>query len=252
MSCFGEDGQMLDRYAGDVLPATTAMDAENTGAAVALLPVGSWEQHGPHLPLGTDTIVAVAIVNSIATQYPVRRLPPVTISCSHEHAGFPGTVSISSTTLAGIIRDVAASLTTQGVQRLVVVNGHGGNYVLSNVVQEANVEQRRLLLFPTSEDWRLARQDAGMTSDAHADMHAGELETSILLAIAPELVHTDYAKHDHAATERPYLLTLGMGGYTSSGVIGTPSSASADKGEAALVSLTKAFGMAMALLTERQ
>lgn len=86
---------------------------------------------------------------------------------------------------------------------------------------------------------------------AHADMRAGELETSIFLAIAPELMQTDYAKYDHGAAERPYLLTLGKTGYTSSGVIGKPSRASVTKGESTLASLTRSFGIAFSVLSEQ-
>ncbi|GAB7007361.1 hypothetical protein JCM18899A_48360 [Nocardioides sp. AN3] len=114
-------------------------------ATVAVLPVGSFEQHGRHLPLGTDTLVACAIANAIAERYDVLPLPlplplpPITISCSNEHADFAGTVSISATTLFQVVRYVQASLEQRGVRKLVLVNGHGGNDVLSNVVQEANV-----------------------------------------------------------------------------------------------------------------
>jgi creatinine amidohydrolase len=98
--------------------------------------VGSFEQHGDHLPLTTDTIVACVIANQLATAYKVLLLPRVTVSCSHEHEGFAGTVSISSRTLIAIIDDVRSSLSRSGIKYLVLVNGHGGNYVLSNVTQE--------------------------------------------------------------------------------------------------------------------
>lgn len=80
-----------------LLPATVATDPEVTDAHVAVLPVGSFEQHGPHLPLVTDTLIAMAIANAIAERQPVLVLPPLTLSCSHEHAAFAGTVSISIT-----------------------------------------------------------------------------------------------------------------------------------------------------------
>ncbi len=99
-------------------------------------------------------------------------------SCSHEHAHFAGTVSITATTLAAIVTDIARSLDHQGIQRLLIVNGHGGNYVLGNLVQQAAVVLGgiRIGLFPSREDWNDARQAAGMASDPHEDMHAGELE----------------------------------------------------------------------------
>src|SRR4051794_8847578 len=108
-----------------VLPATVSPDPAVVESRVAVLPVGAFEQHGPHLPLATDTLVAVAVSNAIAEVVPVRQPPPVTIGCSHEHAAFPGTLSVSATTLAAIVTDVAASVRGQGIEHLIVVNGHG-------------------------------------------------------------------------------------------------------------------------------
>src|SRR5262249_1829381 len=153
--------------------ATTA-DEASRASRLAVLPVGSFEQHGGHLPLATDTIVASAIARAVADAHNLLLLPPVTVSCSQEHAGWPGTVSLRAVTLAAVITDIADSLRHAGVGQLVVVNGHGGNYVLSNIVQEANVGQRRMALYPGRHDWEAARTAAGLTSSSHADMHAGE------------------------------------------------------------------------------
>ena len=225
----------------DLLPADTTLDARDRGTAVALLPIGSFEQHGPYLPLTTDTLVASAVAAELATVYPVFRLPPITISCSHEHAAWSGTVSISAPTLAAIVRDVAASVQHAGVGTLVLVNGHGGNYVLGNVVQEASLGTLRMALFPTEQDWEDARAEAGLTTTGLSDMHAGELETSILLHALPDLVRPGYERVDHVADDRRYLLSRGMQAYTESGVVGRPSLASAEKGRAVLASLVRSF-----------
>jgi creatinine amidohydrolase len=225
----------------DLLPVDTTLDARDRGGAVALLPIGSFEQHGLHLPLTTDTVVACTIAAELATVYPVRRLPPLTISCSHEHAAWPGTVSISATTLAAVVRDVAASVRRAGATALVLVNGHGGNYVLGNVVQEANLGPLRMALFPTEPDWDDARAAAGLATTGLSDMHAGELETSILLHTHPDLVRPGYEQADHLADDRRHLLTHGLQAYTESGVVGRPSLASAAKGRAVLESLVHAF-----------
>jgi len=233
----------------DLITTATAPDETTRAAQVAVLPVGSFEQHGDHLPLVTDTVVACAIAKELASTYDLFLLPPVTISCSHEHAAWPGTVSIRSTTLAAIIADVVHSLDQAGVGKLVLVNGHGGNYVLSNVVQESNVGRRRLALYPGRHDWDAARVAAGLTSSGHDDMHAGELETSVLLHACPELVRAGYQAADHV-TERPHLLVLGMRGYTASGVIGQPSLATPAKGQAVVDSLTSSFASTLAILTD--
>ncbi|MBV9022966.1 MAG: creatininase family protein [Streptomycetaceae bacterium] len=224
----------------NLLTTATTTDEAERGATVAVLPVGSFEQHGPHLPLTTDTLVASGIAQALAEQYQLLLLPPVTITCSHEHAGWAGTVSISSRTLTAVINDIAASLKRSGIEHLVVVNGHGGNYVLANIVQEANVERPRMALYPGREDWTRARQAAGLSNTAHDDMHAGEIETSLLLHLCPDQVRDGYQSADHVS-DRPHLLIHGVRPYTPTGVIGRPSAATAQKGQAVVASLTTSF-----------
>jgi creatinine amidohydrolase len=182
-------------------------------------------------------MIAVIIAREIADAYNLFLLPPVTIGCSHEHAGIAGTVSISASTLHAIITDIAASLATSGIHRLLIVNGHGGNYVLSNVVQEASVTEPRMALFPGSTDWKNARAAGELITDQHDDMHAGELETSILLHAPPDVVRPSYQAADRDVDERPHLLMLGMRAYTTNGAIGRPSLATAEKGKTVLRSL---------------
>ncbi|MEV5724996.1 creatininase family protein [Streptomyces pharetrae] len=241
---------------GGLFPADTTEDVRARGAGaprqVAVLPVGSFEQHGPYLPLATDTLVACAVARDIAAAYPVHLLPPVTVSCSHEHAGWPGTVSISSVTLHAVIRDMADSLRRSGVEALVLVNGHGGNYVLGNAVQEATARGERMALFPAPEDWETARERAGVETSLQTDMHAGEIETSILLHTHPESVRPGYETADFLADDRRHLLTTGMSAYTDSGVIGRPSLGTPEKGKELLASLVDSFAAYFTLLTSEE
>jgi creatinine amidohydrolase len=230
------------------LPTATSSDVAAQAADIAVLPIGSFEQHGAHLPLTTDTLIASVIAQRIASDYGLLLLPPITIGCSHEHAGWAGSVSVSARTLHQIVCDVADSLAKNGTPKLVLVNAHGGNYVLSNVVQEHNVERRRMVLFPTGDDWRDARTAAGVESTNHEDMHAGEAETSILLATTPDVVRASYTDADHIADDRRHLLTLGMAGYTDTGVIGRPSLASVDKGRRLLDAFADLFKQHLAQL----
>lgn len=231
-----------------LLPTATTSDEKARDAKCAVLPVGSFEQHGDYLPLITDTVVASVISQELSDAYPVLRLPPVTISCSHEHSAWPGTVSISASTLYAIVNDVYSSIVNSGLTSLVIVNGHGGNYVLANVVQEANAHGKRMALFPSGGDWAGARQSARLVSSGHEDMHAGEIETSILLHAHPELVRDGYQTADWTADDRRHLLTTGMAEYTRSGVIGRPSQGSAEKGKAVLASLVDCFAPVLDIL----
>jgi creatinine amidohydrolase len=227
------------------LPLTTSGQERERQARIAVLPVGSFEQHSTFLPLVTDTVVATTISHAVSEAYPVLHLPPVTISCSHEHAAWAGTVSISASTLYAMIKDIAASLSRSGVRDLVLISGHGGNYVLSNVVQESD----HMALFPTEADWSAAREAGGIETPMVSDMHAGELETSLLLHAHPDLVGADYAEHDHLADDRRHMLTLGLDAYTTSGVVGRPSLASAVKGRDVLASLVGTFGELVSVLS---
>jgi creatinine amidohydrolase len=232
-----------------LLPTSTAVEEARRAADIAILPIGSYEQHGAHLPLATDAIIAQLISSKLAEEYDLLPLPPITVGCSQEHEGLhAGTVSISAPTLYAIVSEIYESLLRSGISHLVVVSGHGGNYVLGNVVQEANVSTQSMMLFPDSGSVDAARKAAGCATSAHEDMHAGEWETSILLHAAPELVRDGWQEADYSADERPDLLTVGMARYTTTGIIGRPSSASADKGGAILQTLVQQFQTRLAVL----
>ncbi|BAN32280.1 MULTISPECIES: creatininase family protein [Mycobacteriaceae] len=235
-----------------VIPDSTSTDPA-TARPVAVLPVGSFEQHGPYLPLGTDTLIASAIASSINQHHSVFQLPPVTFGCSHEHAAYPGTISISATTLAAIVADIIESLARQNIAGLIVVNGHGGNAVLTNVVQQANHPKNpvKVGLYPSREDWAEARAAAGIHSSNHDDMHAGELETSILLAAHADYLREGWQTSDHTANDRRYLTSLGIHAYTPTGVIGSPSQASVAKGSSVLAHLGRNADTLIGLLTTR-
>ncbi len=158
----------------------------------------------------------------------------------------------SPVTVCAIISDVRASLEARGVGALVLVNGHGGNYVLSSVVLEANQARRCMTLFPVRENWDRARQDAACTATTSQDMRAGELEVSLLLHADPGLVRDGYQDSDHLAGPRPFLLVTGMAGYTRTGATGLPSRGTADKGKAILDSFSRSFAAHPDLLAAPQ
>jgi creatinine amidohydrolase len=232
-----------------VFAAATSTEIDDK--TIAVLPVGSFEQHGPSLPLTTDTLIACEIARRAAEAYDLMLLPPICFSCSQEHASFPGTVSMSATTLATVVEEVRSDLDRAGFRRLIVVNGHGGNSVLTNVVQTANSRGHSMLLYPTSYHWAIAREAAGCLTTNHQDMHAGEAETSILLAMSPELVREGWQDQDHEADDRSLLTLLGIASYTENGVIGRPSLANADKGRGLLDSLIAQLAEPVKVLSAR-
>lgn len=231
-----------------LLTTATSHDIAELQPTIAVLPIGSFEQHGSVLPLTTDTIVAQLIAERIAQDYGLFLLPPMTVSCSHEHAGFAGTVSISSQTLLAVVADIRRSLSASGIDKLVLVNGHGGNYVLSNIAQEANVSDVCVALYPGRVEWQQARDDAALETTISEDMHAGELEVSLLLHADPDLVSASYKTEDHLATVRPHLLMTGLRALSASGIVGRPSLGTAEKGEILLASLSRSFASFHALL----
>ncbi|MFE7224996.1 creatininase family protein [Nocardioides sp. NPDC057577] len=223
----------------DVISTEASPDVAARGSKIAVLPIGSFEQHGDILPLSTDTIVATQIASMVARAYDLWLLPPITVSCSQEHADWAGTLSIPAATLIRLVEDIVASARAQGAEHVVLINGHGGNYVLQNIVQEAS----GLSIFPGSSGWTAAREAAGLETNAHDDMHAGELEVSILLRCAPDLVGSNFKHRDHLSDSRPHLLTHGLRPYTDTGIVGSPSLASAEKGAALLDVLATLFNV---------
>ncbi|MFD0398377.1 creatininase family protein [Kitasatospora sp. NPDC059811] len=115
-------------------------------------------------------------------------------------------------------------------------------------IHKANTSGPRVALFPVREDWHQAREAAGLVSSGAEDMHGGELEVSLLLHGAPELIRDGIEQDDHSAPERPHLLTLGMTGYTKNGIIGQPSLGTAAKGRALLDSLSRSAAAHLSIL----
>jgi len=192
------------------------------------VPIGACEQHGPHLPLDTDTRIATALADALAGKYEGEVLvtPPLAISASGEHGAFPGTLSIGATVFEQVIIELVRSADwSSGV---VLVNGHGGNHdAVERAVQLLQGEQRKVLAW-----WPEVRD---------GDAHAGETETSLMLAIAPELVHTDAAAPGRTEPITDLIDAIradGMRAVTPNGVLGDPTGASATHGRALLTRLT--------------
>src|ERR671923_140668 len=155
---------------------------------MALLPLGATEQHGAHLPCGTDTFQVDYLADEIARRLPIWRLPTIPITVSHMHRGSPGTVWLTNTTLMAVVKDVVLSLRAQGVTRVVIANGHGGNFVVRPIVQDLNrdYDDLRVILLEASVRENPFEEPPG-------SIHAGDSETSRMLHVAPGMVHMDLA-----------------------------------------------------------
>jgi creatinine amidohydrolase len=201
--------------------------AELAAAApeMALLPLGATEQHGAHLPCGTDTFQVDYLADEIARRLPVWRLPTLPVTVSHMHRGSPGTVWITNRTLMALVTDVVLSLRMQGVRRVVIVNGHGGNFVVRPIVQDLNRDH---------DDLRVILLEATVAenpfSEPPGSIHAGESETSRLLHIAPDLVHMDRAVDTDVPYTQSFLLYAPITALEPSGVWGHAGAATAEKG----------------------
>ena len=194
--------------------------AEISAARTLLVPVGSTEQHGPHLPLDTDTRVAVAIAGGAAARMPDLLLvaPAVAFGASGEHADFPGTLSIGTEALLQVLIELGRS--ADAFARVVFVNGHGGNAAALRAATETLRAEGRDV---STWSWSVAGGDA----------HAGRTETSLLLAIEPEVVHFDLAvvgRTEAMAELLGEMQERGVRAVSPSGVLGDPAGASADEG----------------------
>lgn len=220
------------RSADDPTLATmTSPEAAARGASLLLVPVGSCEQHGPHLPLDTDTRIALALARSAgARRSHAVVAPPVAIGASGEHAGFPGTLSIGTDALAEVLVELTRSAIPP-FERLVFVNGHGGNAsAIARACRTAVAESRRVDAFhPT------------LPSGPSSDAHAGHVETSVMLHLAPQLVRLERAEPGDTrpiADIADQLRTGGVASVSPNGILGDPTGATPEFGRSLVAGWT--------------
>ncbi|MBO6573871.1 MAG: creatininase family protein [Rhodothermales bacterium] len=209
---------------------------------VALLPVGAIEQHGPHLPLDVDTFDAEYLCRAVAARCDEPRplvLPTIPYGVSYHHDEFPGTLSVSNETLARVVYDIGMAAARNGITKLLIVNGHGGNApTLNHAAQMINRDSRIFVAVDTGES-----SDEEIYRDVVTpnDVHAGEVETSTTLAVRPELVDMSKAAPDIPRFSSKYLDFTGNEGVpwyafthriSESGVMGDPTKSSVKQGEA--------------------
>ncbi|HMO57490.1 MAG TPA: creatininase family protein [Roseiflexaceae bacterium] len=214
---------------------------ELASTALVLLPVGAIEQHGPHLPVGTDRMlvahVAAAAAEQAGATIPIIVAPVLPFGSSHHHLPFGGTISLATETYYRALCDMIESLVTSGFQRIFLLNGHGGNSELIQLVAR-DLALRHRVHIAAAPYWSIAWQAlvaAGALQGAPVPGHAGTFETSLMLALHPDLVREPLPQR----ADQPDGSTLGFEPYRSElhgawqrmdGYTDSPQQASAKRG----------------------
>jgi len=239
---------------------TTIQAMPDRDNVVLIQPIGAIEQHGPHLPLIVDAAISTAVVGKALSQLdeaiPAYALPTLHYGKSNEHWHFPGTVTLSAQTLITMLTEVGESLYRSGFRKLVLVNGHGGQpQILEIVARDLHQKHEDFMVFPCFV-WNVPNIALELLTPQEAELgiHAGDAETSLLLSLLPNQVRMQDAIAEYPA-ELPQNSLLSMEGklpfawttrdLSRSGVIGDPLTATAEKGDRILASLAKGWVQAI-------
>ncbi len=235
----------------------TDVAAGDTRRWIAVLPVAAVEQHGPHLPLGVDSYIAQAYIARVLpllpADLPATFLPVQQIGQSDEHRAFPGTLSLSARTVIGIYTEIGESLRRCGVRKLVIVTSHGGNIAAMDLVaRDLRVRLKMLVVTCAWHRFGYPPDTFERTEQRHG-VHAGDVETSLVLAHKPETVHMERVVPATPATLKmaedfkwlSAFRPVGFGWMTQdlhpTGAVGDATPATRQKGEQALAHGARAF-----------
>ena len=208
---------------------------------VALLPVGSIEQHGPHLPLDSDAFDAEYLAHKVAESCSDPKplvLPLISYGVSYHHEGFSGTISISPDTLSQLVYEIGMGAARQGVTKLVIINGHGGNGPALNFA--AQMINRDAHIFTCVDTGETSDPDVEALAETPNDVHAGEIETSTTLAIRPDQVRMEKvrtfipqfsSRYLNFTSKRRVNWYAHTDRISPAGVLGDPTKASREKGK---------------------
>lgn len=225
-------------------------EAVRSGVKTAIIPLGSTEEHGLHLPLLTDTIIAYEVAVRAASKVKAFVCPPVPFGVCRTTAAFPGTLTINLETLQSLVEELCLSLHRHGFRNIVLVPGHLGAAQIVGLELAAQKLIRQhpdlgmaLVRFPEVLKDKLA---GGLLEDL-SDLHAGEVETSLMMVLRPELVKAEKVKAEHPEFPR-HVVASNPRKHMETGVMGDASKASKAKGEAILEALVEGVVEAVKLL----
>ncbi len=222
---------MLDLAAASSPQVAAAIEK----GAVAILAVGALEQHGAHLPLSTDTILSQGVALRICEALDGLLMPPIAYGDAWSNEGFAGTISLSPDTLRAVLVDLGRGLKRCGVRALIIVNGHFGNRepiaLAARLLKEEIAFPAMHLDYPGME--RLAERICESKPAAPTFYHADEVETSMALALSPDLVQMNKASPEYPIFPELFGVTpIRLDSFNKTGVFGDPRPATADKGKA--------------------
>ncbi len=223
--------------------------------AVVLLPVGATEQHGPHLPVGTDHFaveqIAVEAAKGVTDRVPVLVAPALPYGSSHHHLAFGGTLSLGTETYYRVVSDLVESLLIDGFRRVFVLNGHGGNNELIQLAVR-DLALRRPADLAAASYWTIAADDlVRVEANRYGRFpgHAGTFETSLVLALRPELVREPRPHRDDAGTTLASSLSYRLERHGSwqeiDGYTDSPDQGTAERGRLYLATVAEAVGRAL-------
>ncbi len=217
-------------------------DAIKSGFTTVVIGIGSTEQHGPHLPTHTDTIIGDILANKIALKLEnALQAQTIRVGCSDHHLSFPGTISLEKDTLKAIIFDYVRSLSKHGFQKIIFIPSHGGNFVatqeaieeLQSKYQDIKIIGYTNILKFIMYEWQIANE-FGITNE-EAGVHAGEVETSQVLALAENQVRKERFKPgylgSYSAEIEKLVYEKGISALSEIGVLGDPTHADMEKGK---------------------
>ena len=197
----------------------------------AIIPIGSIEQHGSHLPIGVDYFTAEAYSKAVAEKTGALLYPPLPFSTCYEHKGTCGSLGLRPTTLYSVIEDLVLGLYAQGIKKIIFIICHGGVFIAGPAIRELNALHDDLAVISVYSS--LPSRASEVLENKDPEIHAGEKESSLMLYLHPETVDTDeMMKNDYTPNvPRDYLNYSPLRKLSPTGVWGKPSLASAEKGE---------------------